>query len=115
MTRKDLTGSIVALVISDPWEFGTECGTGPFLGTIKGKDSGKALILLDKTILYSGTNYSVCICTSRHQGKDIDDILNGKKVAANMMLISTKITSFSDINGQSKYKSQAVIGTIEQA
>jgi len=115
MARKNLIGSIVAFVISDPWEFGTECGIGPFFGIIKDKNSGKALIYLDKTISYSGTNYSVCVCTSRHQGKDIDDILNGEKVAANMMLISTKATSFSDVDKQSQNKSQAVIGTIEQA
>jgi hypothetical protein len=114
MNSKNLIGSRVALVVSDPWEFGTECGTGPFWGDIKDKDIGKVLILLTKTISYGGNNYSVCICTPRHQGKDINDILNGEKIAANMMLISEKVASFSDVNRQSQYKTQAIIGTIEQ-
>ncbi len=115
MNRKILIGSIVSLVISDPWEFNTECGTGPFLGVIKDKHNGKVMISLDRIISYNGSNYSVCICTSRHQGKDMKDILNGEKIAANMMLIAANVLSFSDVNRQSQYKTQAVIGTIEKA
>ncbi len=114
MSRKNLIGSRVALVVSDPWEFGSECGTGPFVGIVKDEDNGKALIHFDKTISYGGTNYSLCICFPRHQGKDINDILNGEKIAANMMLISAKVASLSDVNQQSQYKTQAIIGTIEQ-
>jgi len=114
MSSKYLIDSIVSLVVSDPWEFNTECGTGPFEGTIKDKDNGKIIISLHKTISYRGTNYSVCICTPRHQGKDISDILNGERIATNMMLIETKKVSFWDINRQSQYKTQGVIGTIEK-
>ncbi len=115
MSRKNLIGSRVALVMSDPWEFGTECGTGPFVGNIKDEDSGKVLILLDKTISYGENNYSLCICSPRHQGEDINDILNGEKLAANMMLISAKVASLSEVNEQTQYKTQAIIGTIKQA
>lgn len=115
MGRKNLKGSRVALVISDPWEFGSECGTGPFEGNIKDEDSGKALVRFDKAISYGGTNFSLCICSPRHQGKDISDILNGEKIAANMMLISAKVESLSDVDQQSQYKTQAIIGTIEQS
>jgi hypothetical protein len=115
MNSKHLIGSKVALVVSDPWEFGTECGTGPFWGDIKDKESGKVLIVLTKTISYGGNKYSICICTKRHQGKDINDILKGEKIAANMMLISAKVASFSEVNRKRQYKTQAIIGTIEQA
>ena len=115
MGRKNLKGSRVALVISDPWEFGSECGTGPFVGNIKDEDSGKTLVRFDKAISYGGTNYPLCICSPRHQGKDISDILNGEKIAANMMLISAKIESLSDVDQQSQYETQAIIGSIEQA
>ncbi|HQF84805.1 MAG TPA: hypothetical protein PLX58_07505 [Smithellaceae bacterium] len=115
MSKKNLIGSRMALFVSDPWEFGSECGTGPFVGTIKDEDNGKALVRFDKTISYGGTDYSLCICFPRHQGKDINDILNGTRVSVNVMLISAKDASLSDVNQQSLYKTQAVIGTIEQA
>lgn len=113
MSRKNLIGSRIALVVSDPWEFGSECGTGLFIGRIKDEDSGKVLVRLDKTIHYGGVNYSLCICSPRHQGKDIKDIFSEEQIAANMMLISAKVTSLRDVNRQSHHKTQAIIGTIE--
>lgn len=112
MPSKNLINARVALLVSDPWEFGTECGTDTFFGTIKDLDGEKALILLDKKISYGGADYYTCVCTPRHQGKDIADILNGENVADNMMLISTNATSFYDVNQQGPSKTLAVIGTV---
>jgi hypothetical protein len=114
MKSKNIIGSRIALFVSDPWEFGTECGPGPFGGNIIDKDGIKVLILLASKISYSESEYSACICTPRHQGKDIRDILSGEKVAANMMLISMNAASFSDVNRQTHCKTAAVVGTIEQ-
>lgn len=115
MPPKKLIDSRISFIISDPWEFGTECGTDPFFGVTKDVDGEKVLILLEKEISYRGVNYYVCISTPRHQGKDIADILNGEIVPANMILISTNVTSFYEIKKHGQGKTQAVIGTIEQA
>lgn len=114
MNRESLLGSKVSLFISDPWEFGTECGTGPFHGSIVDMDDGRIMVLLDKTILYEGYNYVICICSSRFQGKDIKDIFNKVKIPANMMLISANVRSFNDLKQQLQYQTQAAIGSIEQ-
>ena len=114
MNRNNLIGYRAVLIVSDPWEFGTECGTGPFLGVIKDKDSGKVLIILDKKISYGGNDYPACICIPRHKGKDVNDILYGERISVNIMLISVQVSSFLDVNRQRQYKTQAVIGTIEQ-
>jgi hypothetical protein len=114
MKSKNIIGSRIALFVSDPWEFGTECGSGPFPGIIIDKDGIKVLILLASKISYGGRKFPACICTPRHQGKDIMDILSGEKIAANMMLISTNAAFFSDVNRQTHCKTAAVVGTIEQ-
>jgi hypothetical protein len=43
---KELVGTCVAVTISDPWEFGTECGTGPFEGIIEEISEIRMLIKL---------------------------------------------------------------------
>jgi len=98
-----LTEKRVALMISDPWEFGTECGTGPFNGTLI--DTGteriadveveRALVKLDLPIKYSNASYILAICHVRHEGESLDDLEAGGLVSVNISL-QTKNTS--DIN-----------------
>src|SRR5882724_10837999 len=103
-----LTGKRVALMISDPWEFGTECGAGPFDGKLT--DSGteriadvdiqRALVRLDLPIKYSNTNYVSAICHVRHQGASLDDLeAGGLHVSVNITLLPKDAKTFSDING----------------
>ena len=110
MNNKSLIELKVALVISDPWEFGSECGTGPFLGVIKNLEEEKILIALDKSITYGGIEYYACICKPRHQGKEFKGILNGENISANIMLDSTNTASFHEVSG----KTQAVIGSVKR-
>ena len=115
MSGRDLIDSKVALVGSDPWEFVSECGAGPFQGNIKDEKSGKVLVCFNRTLLYDGIDYSVCICSARHHGKDVLNILNGEKIPVNIMLISGNVTSLTQIDQRGQHKTQAIIGTIEQA
>lgn len=45
-------------MVSDPWEFGTECGVGPFLGSVSDHDDVRLLVVLDEPIVYRGVAYS---------------------------------------------------------
>lgn len=60
-----LIGESVALTVSDPWEFGTECGVRSFYGKVTDfgiekigdVDIERTLVTLDAPINYSSANY----------------------------------------------------------
>ena len=110
MNNKDLLGLKVEFVVSDPWEFGSECGTGPYKGIIRDLDQEKVLIVLDKPILNKNIHYFVSICSPRYQYKEIKSILDRENIAINMMLVSTNVVSFSEVGGQTL----AVIGNLKK-
>ena len=107
--NNNLLGLKVNLVISDPWDLVSECGAGPFSGTIKEIDQGEALIGLDKLISCRGTQYFTAKVTARPQGKELQTITNEETVAVNMMFISTNEVSLNHISGNTL----AAIGNIE--
>jgi hypothetical protein len=54
MSTTNLLNLAVSITVSDPWEFGTECGTGPFAGTITDVASDWLIIRLAVPIAYRG-------------------------------------------------------------
>ena len=72
MTKIELVGMEVLIIVSDPWEFGTTHGTGPFLAAVLqiGPDQhvpGKEVVLLRlKTPpLYKGLSCEYFIASPR--------------------------------------------------
>ena len=55
MTLTSLLNRPVAVLVSDPWEFGVQCGIGPFVGTVVGATSELLIVRLSEPILYTGS------------------------------------------------------------
>jgi len=106
MNTSQLLGRRVALRISDPWEFGTECGGGPFFGhlldfgnkKILGVDVERALVGLDPPIKYQGASYSAARCDVRHEGTSFYDLNTESRIPVNITLLPAKVTTFSDVD-----------------
>ncbi|HPR50095.1 MAG TPA: hypothetical protein PK341_19100 [Spirochaetota bacterium] len=113
MKNVKLLGHKVTLKISDPWEFGTECGIGPFKGIIKDTNIDHILIKLENPIKYNGKVLIVALCRPRHSGSKIEDILNRIQLSANILLLSVDTDSISTINNDRSINSAPVIGTVE--
>lgn len=113
MSTINILNSQIAIIISDPWEFGTECGTGPFIGTISDVTNEMLIIKLLTPINYSGKNLQTAIGKSRHAGNSIDTIIT-KAMPANMLLLDSSIKLASEIQPNIKQEGIAVIGTIER-
>jgi hypothetical protein len=114
-------GKKVGLMISDPWDFGTACGVGPFYGKVT--DSGtkkvadedvqRALVTLDRPINYLNTNHVSAICSLRHEGASLDDLAAGLDVSVNITLLPIKAKTFNDINSGDFRRGFAAIGSLE--
>ncbi len=121
MAAFQLTGTRVTLMISDPWDFGTECGVGPFYGKIAdigtekidSLDIEKALINLERSIKYSGVSYVSAICYIRHEGSSFDNLQGKATVAVNVSLTPAQAKSFTEIKDEDLRNGFEAIGSLE--
>jgi len=74
-------GHAVKLVVSDPWDFVSAVGAGPFGAQIVDTEGAvtieKALIRLDEPLAYAGNVIEYLIATPRHTTQTLDAISDG--------------------------------------
>jgi len=111
VSTEGLKGASAALTISDPWEFGSKCGTGPFRGRIV--DQVKQLVLFSflTPVDFQGVTYSTAIVSARHEAKDLSNLLEGS-VAVNALLLHAADTDIDFLEREGASKGLAVIGSI---
>ena len=81
--RTALLGRIVELVVTDPWEFGTQHGTGPFRGRVIGVADTALAIRLEKSITFAGVTFDTVVALPRLAGASFAQLLEGRKVGSN--------------------------------
>ena len=79
-----LVDSKVEFYVSDPWEFGTEHGCGPFQATIFRASSRCVLIRLDTPLTFDGTRYEYIVVAPRHDNVSLSDLETGERISCNM-------------------------------
>lgn len=94
MNHAPLVGMEVMIIVSDPWDFGTVHGTGPFFGEVLQTGPGhnrpgKLAILfrLKTPLLYQGTSCEYFVASPRHEGEDIQSLGQGKEVSCALTMI----------------------------
>lgn len=55
-----------SILVSDPWELGTECGVGPFIGKVLMERNGAVLIRLSQPIRFKDRHLSGVVATPRY-------------------------------------------------
>ena len=101
--------------MSDPWEFCTESGTGPFNGVIKDKDTEHILIELDCPIHYQGMKFKIAVSRPRHNQTQNEDILKGEPLPSNILLMTSNEMTLTEANKDKSAKYTSVIGDIQCA
>ncbi len=103
MTTTNLVGIEVIIVVSDPWEFLTEHGTGPFIATVIqiGADQyvpGKKAILLQlkNPLIYNGLTCEYFIASPRLEGRNITALATGGEVYCGLTRIPADRAISSD-------------------
>lgn len=118
-----LIGESVALTVSDPWEFGTECGVRSFYGKVTDfgiekigdVDIERTLVTLDAPINYSSANYVSAICHVRHEGASLEDLEAGLNASVNITLLPIEANTFGDINSENFRSGFAASGSLQLA
>ncbi|MBI4212248.1 MAG: hypothetical protein HY540_06385 [Deltaproteobacteria bacterium] len=103
-------GKRTTLMISDPWDFVTKCGAGPFWGQSQDVDGNKVLIHLVESVTYANLTYQSAICSLRHKESLLK---NGETIAMNMVLLPCRPTKLHDVSNNEFRKGLAVIGSLK--
>jgi len=82
-----LNNLVIKLTVSDPWEFCTENGEGPFSATIVSTDEHESILLkLENSLKYDGHDCEYFVASPRHEGVQIES-LEKNELDCNMKLI----------------------------
>lgn len=82
----------VSIVLSDPWELGEALNWEPLKGELlraeRGEHGGRALIELERSIAYRGSDCRFVVASPRHVGDEIASLQLRKSVACAFIGIS---------------------------
>lgn len=83
MSTSTLIGTKVVVLSSDPWDFVTEHGPGPFTANVlrvneSDPGEGALLVQLQHPLIYRGIRCEYFVVSPRHEGDDIASLAGGK-------------------------------------
>lgn len=113
MNTSRLVGEKVRVLVSDPWEFGTECGVGPFVAEIAVASRDVLLLRLEVPIEHRGARL-VCVVARPRHARDTTESLAAGTLAANFSLLRTVVTTESQLNDQARAGMVPAIGSVER-
>lgn len=80
-----LLGKKIQLLISDPWDFGTELGSGPFEAIIENMSQDLLLIHLKKPWIYQNALWEYLVAQSREINSGLSALQTRKKILVNFI------------------------------
>ena len=92
----DMEGQVVEVLVSDPWEWGTEVGVGPFgaeVIRICEDENGHIKMLLARLVApvqYEGQVCQILLVVRRLAGQELTSILGGEEVPCAMYHVPTE-------------------------
>jgi hypothetical protein len=109
MTTTALANTSVAVSVSDPFEFGTECGDRPFSGTIVDATPDAVLVRLDKPLKYQGKTLLAAVVRPRHAGDSTAQLQSEGKLFANILFLARDVATLAGLSA--KEEGVPAIGT----
>lgn len=85
MNNSALVGRAASIEVSDPWEFVSIHGSGPFAVDIEAVDGGAMLVRLRAPYRYRDTDFSYLAATARHSNAALDALSSGMTVPVNLV------------------------------
>jgi len=81
----------VELWVSDPFEFGTECGVGPFKAVVLDRSSEAVLVRLSEPFEYEGKRLVGAVIRPRHVGDSTEVLVASGKLIANILFLFREV------------------------
>ena len=113
MSTTSLVNLRVAILVSDPWDFGTEHGTGPFVGTVLDVTDERLVIQLSDPIAHGGKMLCTAVAMARHVGDAVTAVAK-RTLAVNLVLLPVEITHASELAPDLMRDGVNVIGSVER-
>lgn len=95
MSPRHLINSQVDLYVSDPWEFGTECGEGPFSGTVTDVAKDALTVRLETPLRYQGKDLVAVVVRPRYTGESTDLLTRTRQLVANFLFLTRNVQSLA--------------------
>jgi hypothetical protein len=93
MSLQNFVGRQVVVIVSDPWDFCSQHGTGPFSMAVEGASGDELLLRLANGLTYKGVVFDRMVATARHADDRLLMIANRDGVSVNLTPVPSLATS----------------------
>ncbi len=115
MEKVNVIGRTLILFVSDPWEFGTDHGCGPFESVVVGQSEHVLLLKPNAPFTYSGEMWEFLAATPRHADAGINALTQISKIEVNVIRVDADKAKLDPVSfGWSSYRGNQhmLIGTL---
>ena len=98
MSTRRLLGRMVDLSVSDPWEFGTECGPGPFSGRVTDAAADALTARLELPPKLQGRELVAVVVRPRYTGESMDLLVRSRQLVANVLFLTRESSSLAGVH-----------------
>ena len=93
MTSQRLIGMKVKITVSDPWEFVTENGSGPFTAVVDHAQGDSLLIHFESLVMSCGHAYKYFVVSPRSASDDLEDLDRAGRI---VRIVNCNLSAISD-------------------
>jgi len=114
MEKDSLIGRTLILMVSDPWEFGTEHGVGPFEVTVEQVSETHIFLKVVSPWTYMDIQWEYLVGTGRHGS--LVALFTGEKISTNLIRGTLENANIDpETFGAKSYRGQfgGLIGTLQ--
>jgi len=76
---------VVEVSVSDPWDWVTENGSGPFVGEVVANDTNHVLVRLKSPIQFADVENVFVLSSTRHAGDSYSNLKTGFSLPSNIL------------------------------
>jgi hypothetical protein len=115
MSASQFVGKRVQILVSDPWEFGTECGVGPFAAVITAAKPDVLLLTLEVPIEYQGARLKTVVARPHFVSGEIVSLTSEGHLDANFAILRVSVATLSEVTDDAETGMVSAIGSLESS
>jgi hypothetical protein len=109
---RQLAGESATLEISDPWDFVTMHGAGPFPAVVLASGSGAILLRLNSPLRFAGVDYGHLVATARHAAPNLESAAHSVAVPVNLVPVEASGSIAEWRKSAADWRGKHLVGTL---